>query len=432
VFSLGSRVLSGKKFSVRHLATVSASALPWRAEGLVVLVENARGTLRWETSKVAPYGLRRSLVLGETPLLVAEGDEYWCPTCEKLLALGMGRENIDPLVLDGLRRVSNLVDAPLASVIDHLSPLLELLEDGVYLVSRVPHHPTDGEGLPFWALSRRLRRLTASCDYLGDLELCFQARSYPAFLLPTESLARCDWRRVEEYRQQLRSGQRVGALAFWADGFLSAVLDGHHRATACLLEGLPVECLTVMQHGAVETRDGEKALRVGEVRIPFATLPEEAIRLLEAEGRPWTVSSDAPAGAGEEQAEPWTADPRWDQLRRAALAFPHARAVAALEVAGDTSDERIEGLLGGQEDDAPELGLLLRALIASRDPRTVQLALRVGRSWWPALWEDAFRFLATVRTPEVEDFFVDFLARDQGAHPWLEKIANDYLADSSP
>jgi hypothetical protein len=28
----------------------------------------------------------------------------------------------------------------------------------------------------------------------------------------------------------------------------------------------------------------------------------------------------------------------------------------------------------------------------------------------------------------VEDFFIQFLIRDEGLHPWLGDIANDYLA----
>ena len=102
-----------------------------------------------------------------------------------------------------------------------------------------------------------------------------------------------------------------------------------------------------------------------------------------------------------------------------------------LEIVGDTSDERIERLFCGQEHGAPEPWLILQALIASKDPRAVRLALRVGRSHRPDLWDDAFRFLATVRVQEVEDFFIDFLVSDEGQHPWLERIADDYLAESA-
>lgn len=154
-------------------------------------------------------------------------------------------------------------------------------------------------------------------------------------------------------------------------------------------------------------------------------------KALETEGFT-PIAKGWPASAGDEdQAEPWTANPRWDELKAAALRFPVALAVAALEIVGDTSDEHIEYLFAGQAGGAPELWLILQALIASKDPRAVKLALRVGRSYLPDLWNDAFRFLATVRAQEVEDFFIDFLVRDEGQHPWLEKTANDYLAESA-
>jgi len=426
-------VLFRKTFSARAVASVKASALPWRAEGLVVLVDHGQGTLRWTTGTSGPEGTRRSLVVGETPLVIAQTDEYWCPTCEKLLALGMGRESVEPKILEALQQVSNRTDVPVASAVGDISPLLQLMEDGVYLVSRVPYFPTNGEGLPFWALSRCLRRLKASRDwYFSDLGLFRLAQGYPAFLLSTQELRRCNWDRVEEYREQIRSGQRIGGLAFWVEGFLSALLDGHHRATACLLEGVPFTCLTVMSLGAVEIREGNKALLVWDERIPFAELPKEAVRFLEAQPKRLTIAESMPELPGGGAAdEPWTADPHWDELHRAASPFPDALAVAALEIVGDTSDERIERLFCGEEHGAPELWLVFRALIASKDPRAVKLALRIGRAHWPDLWDDAFRFLTTVRTQEVEDFFIDFVVHDEGQHPWLEKVANEYLAEAT-
>jgi hypothetical protein len=200
-----------------------------------------------------------------------------------------------------------------------------------------------------------------------------------------------------------------------------------------MLEGVAVECLTIMHMGAFEIRDGNKSLIAWDERIPFASMPKDAVRLLEAQARPWSISKNSPWSVDDEdQADSWVADPRWGELQRAAHRFPVVQAVAALEIVGDTSDERIERLFGGQEHGSPELWLVLQALIVSKDPRAVRLALRVGRSYWPDLWDDAFQFLATVRAQEIEDFFIDFLVRDEGQHPWLERIADGYLAESAP
>lgn len=80
------------------------------------------------------------------------------------------------------------------------------------------------------------------------------------------------------------------------------------------------------------------------------------------------------------------------------------------------------------EQVGPELWLVLQALIASNDPRALDVALRVGRGQWPDLWQDAFEYLATQRLGAVEDFFVEFLVGDEGKHPHLRRIADAYLS----
>ena len=419
--------------SVRILTTIEAQGLPWRGEGVLVLVERGLGTLRWAAVRGEDEVLTRTLLCGETPLLYAQAEEYWCPTCEKLVALADGRENVDSAVLETLRRVSNPSPAPLASRVADLEPLLRLLEEGLYLVSWVPHVPTDGQGRPFWALSRRFARLEASKDWLfTETDLYRHATGYPAFLLPTQGLECCDGDRVDEYRMALREGTLLGGLALWTDGFLSALLDGHHRATAALLEGVPLPCLTVMRQAVVGSLDGQKSLRVWDAVVPFATLPREAVRILERPGRwvePPRRALVLPASEGTTRER--TSSPSWAELEAASFRFSDVRGVAARQVAGDLSNARVELLLARGEEAAGDLWLVLHALVAEQSPRAVELALRIGRAYLPKLWTDAFRLLATVRSPAVEDFFVEFLLRDEGSHPWLEEIANAYLAGPS-
>lgn len=421
-------MLFSSSFSARSIATIDATTLPWRSDGVLILVQGGRGTLRWAADWAHPGGARRVLVLGDTTLVHAQADEYWCPTCEKLLAMGAGREHVSASALDSLR-VSSETDAPVCSILERLSPLLRLLRDGVYLVSRVRHFPTNGEGLPFWALGGALQRLRASRDwYFTDLGLFRSAPGYPAFLLPTQPLDRCDWARVEEYRRRIRAGSSIGGLAYWAEGFLSVLLDGHHRATAALLEGVPLECLTVMDVGVTEVKEGHRSLLLWDERIPFTRLPDAAVRLLEQHLREDTSADARSAGpVSDVPGADWVAHPRWPQLRDGAARFPDVLGIAALEIVGDSSDARIE-----VEDDASQLWLLLQALIASKDPRAVRLALRIGRGPWFEPRETAFQFLSTKRDPEIEDFFIDFLVRDEGQYPELKHIADAYLAGSNP
>jgi hypothetical protein len=61
---------------------------------------------------------KRALMLRDTPLLFAQSDEYWCPTCEKLLALGWGRDQVDDETLALVRNASNDVEAPIDALVD--------------------------------------------------------------------------------------------------------------------------------------------------------------------------------------------------------------------------------------------------------------------------------------------------------------------------
>ncbi len=418
-------------FRAQALSEVRASGVPWRQEGILVLVEGGLGRLRWVSCGREGEDLQRSLFLGDTPLVVLGCGEYWCPTCQKLLSLGLGREHVDPEALDALRQVSSRIDAPLAAAVADLSPVLQLLDDGVYLVSRVPHHPTNGQGEPFWALSRHPRWLKASRQwYFSEHGLCAVASGYPSFLLPTQALDRCDWECAERYRAQIRSGAQLGGLAFWEEGFLSALLDGHHRATAALLEGVPLICLTITKAGGYWLMDGEKGLRVWNEHIPYSNLPEEAVRLLEKPLRP-SHAELVPVLPAQEAAEAsWHHHPRWGELVAAAGQYPEAMAAACSQVVGEVSDERIERLLDQGEKAIPELWIVLQSLSLSRDPRALGLALRIARAHLPALWEDAYLFLATQKTQAVRDFFLEFASQDGGPRPRLKEIADHYLAES--
>jgi hypothetical protein len=393
---------------------------------MLVLVSKGLGVLRWRVVKV--NGVEKwTLMLRDVPLLFAESGEYGCPTCEMLLALGWGRDQVDGETLTLVRNASSNLDAPLHVLVDQISPVLRLLDDGAYLVSRVPHSPTNGAGEPFWSLSTEPRPFEASKDlYFSDLGY---AKGYPAFLLPTQSLERCNPDRVGEYRLLAARGKELGGLAFWFGGFLSALLDGHHRATAALLERTPLMCLTIIPLTGVEVSDNEKLIALWNSRIPFSALPEDVVRVLDKQHR--AARSDerlvlefvAARSAIE-------AHCRCDlaAMKKAAATFPTASRLVACSLAGDLSDQRIDELLAAGHLRVSQLWAVLQALIARGDSRATAVAVRIGQGHWPDLWTDAFRYLATVRTDEVEAFFIQFLIRDEGLHPWLGEIADKYLA----
>ena len=109
-----------------------------------------KGVLR----QVRTESERMALALNGQPL--AWGQVPECPTCEKLLAAGYGAHNADSAVLKAVGQRLNADTADIADAVDVLTPLLSLLEDGLYVVADVPYCPTDGSGRFFWDASAEL------------------------------------------------------------------------------------------------------------------------------------------------------------------------------------------------------------------------------------------------------------------------------------
>ncbi len=93
------------------------------------------------------------------------------------------------------------------------------------------------------------------------------------------------------------------------------------------------------------------------------------------------------------------------------------------------SDERIEHLLKqANQIEEEDMTYVLLALITLNDNRVFRVAKSIASSErWSSLWDIAYTFLATIRTQEVEDFFIDFLINDDKKRPEITKIVDDYF-----
>lgn len=101
------------------------------------------------------------------------------------------------------------------------------------------------------------------------------------------------------------------------------------------------------------------------------------------------------------------------------------------------TDDEIEDVLTGhhwrRDFDGELIPLLLHVLFDFRDERAVPVAMRIARNIdFRPDWELAFQLLATRRSPEVDDFFVEFLIRpDEPDRPELTRIVDDYFRQHS-
>lgn len=231
---------------VKILQEVDVSEYKWCNSAIMFRVQNGLGTITHKSGKEdKDYCYYSHLLLNDKPIL----QEYIpvCPTCTGMLATGYGIENIDCPELKAVRECLNSDYTDIRNSAEMLKPLLALLDDGYYLLADVPHCPTDSNNNFFWSVPNKMTYNPACCDEYYNSEFYNAVMSFPQYLYPTQSAEVCNQKRIDEYVEILKDNPNPPrALAYHEYGFISALLDGHHKATAAALLGQKINCLTIM------------------------------------------------------------------------------------------------------------------------------------------------------------------------------------------
>ncbi len=269
------RFEKGKHNDIEIVASIPASKLSWKREAILVWVQNSKSALKVIYGTTSKGRFKSFLLLNDIPLVKWHDNENNCPTCEQFLTAGYGMDKIDITTVEQIRECCTKVNILTDKDITPVRPLLELLEEGLYLISFIPHYPTDGEGNYFWHMSNEMKVYKSLHD-------SWLSNGIPAFMLPTQPLNKYDRNRVEYYREQIRKGTQLGGIAYYFGGYLSALLDGHHRATASFLEGIPLDCLTICKVDSIYcNRNGGNevvsGLFMGGQTIDVSTVPSNII-----------------------------------------------------------------------------------------------------------------------------------------------------------
>ncbi|WP_139024278.1 hypothetical protein [Desulfosporosinus sp. OT] len=131
------------------METIDKTHTVWGSDALLIYVQKGVGKLKTQTLSEREK-VTFSLLLNGKPLMALCSDNYYCPTCEKLIKNGYGLQNIDNSLIQSVKE-SQQTQSDINEVFDKLSPLLALLENGLYMISRIEMSPTDGEGSFFWS-----------------------------------------------------------------------------------------------------------------------------------------------------------------------------------------------------------------------------------------------------------------------------------------
>lgn len=168
-------------------------------------------------------------------------------------------------------------------------PLLETLTDGLYVVHESTMLPTDGAGNFFWLAYTQRHEVTGSSDYNNVIG---RNNNYePCFLVPTTGAAGVNHERLTQQRDRIKNGRNTGGVAYHLSGLFSALLYGHHAATASLTANAAFKCIViepvhdVIYNMSDEDRENPNrsqkpeiiALACPYVKIPLDSLPERML-----------------------------------------------------------------------------------------------------------------------------------------------------------
>lgn len=421
---------------------VDTKGLPWCREALLLHVDGT-GALGWEDCGPAedPGGRRHlRLTLRGAPLL--SWAPSGCPTCESLLAAGWGLDRAEGPELDALRAALNGGFPRLEAALPALTPLLALLPTGCYVLADGDACPADGGGRFFWDVPDQPESYAATAPVeLTDEDYAFTfVEGAPVFLYPSQRRSRFDPDRAAYYEERLQQeGPPPRGLALHVQGWLSLLLDGHHKATAAARLGRTLPCLTVLPFAGYQYRPGpgrqavpDRAL-FGPLAVPLDALPAR-----------WRPDPRAfwkrPPGPPLPLAPGRLADRDWPETDRAAGGrYPTAREYALVTAAeiGYPTDGELERWLDLFREYGPQLRAALVLLRTAGDPRLKEAALRCAAipDRWSSLKEEAFRILAALRgDPDAERFFIDYFVSldDASGREALTDIAHSFWAEDAP
>ena len=405
-------------------AKIDLTGQPWCREALLLHIRGT-GALRWESRALPPeadlYESLICLTLRGTPLL------SWlaavCETSESWLCTGWGLDTAECPELDALRETLNGGFTRLEEAVPALSPLLELLPEGVYVLAESDAYPTDGNGQFFWGVSDCLEQNPATgLVYLNDDDYDYQyERLAPVFLYPSQRRSRLDMERVNYYRDCFQQeGLSPHGLAIYVTEGMSVLLDGHHKAAAAALLGRTLPCLTVLrlEHYQLRPVTVPPLHRVPVIPRryesyaacfgPF-TVPIEAMNGITLPKEPWKLTGNStplPKGRLADAELP-------EALLTAGKPYPTAGGYALVSAAkiGYPTDKELETWLADPGLYRPQLRGALVVLRSRRDSRLKNTALQCAavEDQRCSLKVEAFRVLAELKgDPDVEAFFIDY------------------------
>jgi hypothetical protein len=157
-------------------------------------------------------------------------------------------------------------------------PVLELLNPGLYVVHDSQMHASDGESSFFWNNYAVKRDVVGTADRNAIIG---ESNYSPSFILPTRCASHFQPKKMASL---IKRDKKLCGVAYHISGMFSALLEGHHAATAALLNDsvfrcLLIEPLTDVIYDSPKTNKNRKIVALGcpYVKIPLEEFPENTL-----------------------------------------------------------------------------------------------------------------------------------------------------------
>ena len=230
-----------------YLKWIPPGKLPWQVHAGIVVVPEGESVIQYAHCR-SEDGLpsdRYFLLLNGKPLAVVDQP---CPTCSGILQTGYaGKADIEPWLADIREAVKD--ERNFEQHHQAFLPLIALFGRGVYAVGVVKYALVSPDGKP--SVSQFGMRRDPSGLATGN------GPYGPRFLEALQPAWKIDRDVVQQYQNLIAQGDRPMGIAYYWDGFLSFLLDGHHKAMAYSAHNREMPCLTIYPLSTVSTGRGE-------------------------------------------------------------------------------------------------------------------------------------------------------------------------------
>ncbi|MBR5087859.1 MAG: hypothetical protein IK093_00370, partial [Ruminiclostridium sp.] len=245
----------------------------WCREAALVRVVGGRKALtQINSGETDEYDFKINLMLNGKPIM--QGEYPVCQTCCALLARGYGIEKTDCEELKTIRDKINSDYTGFRSALSNIEPILDLLDDGYYVVAYAKLYPTDGSGHFFMNVPDEMTDTDAACSDYYNSEFLTITQGFPAYIYPTQSNSSLDTERAAHYLESIDMDIAPRAVAYYDYGFVCALLDGHHKAYAAAMKGCLLPALVIIPLSCIgkDWQTREECAYFADITLPAAEL----------------------------------------------------------------------------------------------------------------------------------------------------------------